>query len=257
MIFESHAHYDDEAFNEDREELLSRLQEEGIQRVINVCADIDQWDGTVALMEKYPFIYGAVGTHPDYAAGMNEEKMEELRILCRHEKTAAVGEIGLDYYWDQAAHDVQIYWFQRQLELAREEKLPVIIHSREAAKDTLDVAKSSKLGEIGGVIHCFSYEKEMAREYLNMGLYLGIGGVVTFKNSRKLKEVAAYAPIESILLETDSPYLAPVPFRGKRNSSLNLPYVVQTLSEIKGISPEEVMEITKENAYRLFKKVKR
>lgn len=257
MIFESHAHYDDEAFDKDREELLGQLQERGIQRVINVCADVNEWQKTVDLMERYPFVYGAVGVHPDSVGGFNQERMEEMRRLCRHEKTAAIGEIGLDYYWNKEERETQIFWFEQQMQMAREEKLPIIVHSREAAKDTLEVMQHHHAEEIGGVIHCFSYGKEMAREYLNMGYYFGIGGVVTFKNSRKLKEVVEYIPIESILLETDSPYLSPEPFRGKRNSSLHIPYVVDRISQLKGISPEKVMEITTDNAYHLFTKVKK
>ena len=256
MIFESHAHYDDEAFDEDREVLLASMQENGIERVINVCAEVENWQRTIDLMEKYSFVYGAVGVHPDDVGSLNEEMMNRMHQICRMEKTVAVGEIGLDYYWDKEQHESQIYWFERQLEVAREEKLPFIIHSREAAQDTLDTMKRIKAGEIGGVVHCFSYGKEMAREYLNMGLSLGIGGVVTFKNARKLKEVVEYAPLESLLLETDCPYLAPVPNRGKRNSSLNIPYVAQAIAEIKGIEAEKVIEVTRENGYRVFPKTR-
>ncbi len=252
MIFETHAHYDDEAFDADREELLNSMEEHGIGAVINVSANLESLDRTRELMERYPFIYGAVGLHPDEIGDMSETVLEKIRTLCRLEKTVAVGEIGLDYYWDKEDHETQRVWFERQLELARQEKLPVIIHSRDAAADTLQVMKSCRAGEIGGVLHCFSYSKEMAAEYLNMGLYLGIGGVLTFKNARKLREVVAYAPMDRLLLETDSPYLAPVPFRGKRNSSLNLPLVVQQIAEIKGLSPEDVTGITEENAVRLF-----
>ncbi len=255
MIFDTHAHYDDAAFAEDREALLSSLPGRGIGRVINVCSDMDSLRTTMELAEKYPYIYGAVGIHPDEVGKLNDGILEEMRLLCRLEKAAAVGEIGLDYYWNKENHPVQIRWFERQLELAREEGLPVIIHSREAAADTLEVMKRMKAGEIGGVMHCFSYSREMAREYLDMGLYLGIGGVLTFKNARKLKEVVEYAPLSRLLLETDCPYLAPVPNRGKRNSSLNLPYVVEEIAALKGISPEEVMEKTAENAFRLFKKI--
>ncbi|HJF93879.1 MAG TPA: TatD family hydrolase [Lachnoclostridium phocaeense] len=255
MIFDTHAHYDDAAFAEDREALLSSLPGRGIGRVINVCSDVDSLRTTMELTEKYPYIYGAVGIHPDEVGKLNDGILEEMRLLCRLKKAAAVGEIGLDYYWNKENHPVQIRWFERQLELAREEGLPVIIHSREAAADTLEVMKRMKAGEIGGVMHCFSYSREMAREYLDMGLYLGIGGVLTFKNARKLKEVVEYAPLSRLLLETDCPYLAPVPNRGKRNSSLNLPYVVEEIAALKGISPEEVMEKTAENAFRLFKKI--
>ena len=224
--------------------------------MINVCAEVEGWDRTVDLMERYPYIYGAVGVHPDDVGALDEEKIQRMHQICRMEKTVAVGEIGLDYYWDKENHEKQICWFERQLEVAREEKLPFIIHSRDAAKDTLDTMKRLHAGDIGGVVHCFSYGKEMAREYLNMGLSLGIGGVLTFKNARKLVEVVEYAPLESLLLETDSPYLAPVPNRGKRNSSLNIPYVVAKIAEIKGVSREEVEEITWKNSFRVFGKVK-
>lgn len=256
MIFESHAHYDDKAFHEDRDQLLASMQENGIERVINVCAEVDGWSRTMELTEKYPFVYGAVGVHPDDVGSLDEEKIEEMHLLCGKEKIAAVGEIGLDYYWDKEQHALQIYWFERQLQVAREEKLPFIIHSREAAQDTLETMKRMKAGEIGGVVHCFSYGKEMAREYLNMGLSLGIGGVLTFKNARKLKEVVEYAPLNSLLLETDCPYLAPVPYRGKRNCSLYLPYVVRAIAEIKGVSEEKVMEVTRETGYRVFPKTR-
>ena len=254
MIFETHAHYDDEAFDGDREELLVSLPRRGIGRVINVCAGMDSLETVRELMERYPCVYGAVGIHPDEVGGLNDERIEEIRGLCRHDKTVAVGEIGLDYYWDKESHEVQIQWFERQMQLAREEKLPVIIHSREAAADTLAVARRMGLSEIGGVMHCFSYAKEMAREYLNMGVYLGIGGVVTFKNGRKLKEVVEYAPLSQLLLETDSPYLAPEPNRGKRNTSLNIPYIAEEIARIKGITAREVTEITEQNALRLFTK---
>lgn len=178
--------------------------------------------------------------------------MEWLAGLLRHEKIRAVGEIGLDYYWEEPNHEIQKKWFVRQLDLARQAGLPVIIHSRDAAKDTLDIMKAEKAGDMGGVIHCFSYGKEMAREYLNMGFYLGIGGVLTFKNARKLKEVVEYAPLSSLVLETDCPYLAPVPNRGKRNSSLNLPYVAEMLGELKGVGREQAEAVTWENALALY-----
>ena len=251
MIFETHAHYDDEKFDEDRAELLSSMQENGIGRIINVSANLESLENTRKLMEAYPFIYGAFGLHPDEVGDLNEDVMARMRELCRMEKAVAVGEIGLDYYWDKENHEKQEYWFRRQIALAREEKLPMIIHSREAAADTLRVMKEEKSEEIGGVIHCFSYSVEMAEEYLKMGFYLGIGGVVTFKNAKKIKEVVQMAPMERILLETDSPYLAPVPYRGKRNSSLYLPYVVQEIAELKGISEEEVIETTEKNAVRI------
>lgn len=252
MIFESHAHYDDKAFDEDREKLLDSLEENGIGYVINIGANIETTGNTIKLAEKYPFIYGAAGVHPSDTDELNEENFAWLKEQCRHPKIVAVGEIGLDYYWDEPDRKIQKKWFERQLEMAKEVKLPVIIHSRDAAEDTLNIIKAKHAGETGGVIHCFSYTKETAREYLNMGYYFGIGGVVTFQNAKKLKEAVAYIPMEKILLETDSPYLAPVPYRGKRNSSLNLPLIARQIAEIKGLDYEDVVRITEENTKKLF-----
>lgn len=252
MIFESHAHYDDEAFDEDRETLLLSFAERGIGTVVNIGASISGSEASVRLAEQYPFIYAAAGVHPSEVEELNEENFAHLRALCAHEKVVAVGEAGLDYHYPEPGADLQKKWFERQLLLARETGLPVVIHSREAAKDTLDIMQALHAGEIGGVVHCFSYAKEMAREYLNMDFYFGIGGVITFKNAKKLKEAVAYIPMEKILLETDSPYLAPEPHRGERNTSLNLPYVVKEIAAIKGVSCEEVERITEENARRLF-----
>lgn len=253
MIFESHAHYDDGAFDNDRDSLLDSLYDHGIETVVNVCADIDGLDDTIRLMDRYPFVYGAVGVHPDGVGGMDEQVLEKIRELSRHPKAVAIGEIGLDYHWDTESHDTQKKWFCAQMEIARQEKKPFIIHSRDAAQDTLETMKGLRAGEMyGGIIHCFSYPVEIAREYLDMGLLLGIGGVITFPNAKRLKEVAAYAPLEQIVLETDSPYLSPVPNRGKRNSSLNLPYIAKELANIKGISYDRVVDVTTANAKRLF-----
>lgn len=254
MIFESHAHYDDGAFDPDRESLLAALPDNGIGYVINVAADLSSVRSTAALMEKYPYIYGALGIHPSGAPELNEENFQWLKEQLALPKAVAVGEIGLDYYWDKEkeAQARQREWFARQLELAKETGKPVIIHSRDAAKDTWDVMQGQGAKDISGVIHCFSYTKETAREFLKWGYYFGIGGVLTFKNAKKLKEAAAYIPLDRILLETDSPYLAPEPDRGKRNTSLNLPYVVSALAQIKGVSCEEVEEITCRNAKTLF-----
>lgn len=253
MIFESHAHYDDEAFDGDREALLSSLRERGIGTVINIGASLAGSEASVKLAERYPFLYAAVGVHPSEIEELNEENFAHLRTLCSHEKVVAVGETGLDYHYPEPEAALQKEWFERQLLLAREVELPVIVHSREAAKDTLDIMQSLHAGEIGGVVHCFSYTKEMAREYLNMDFYFGIGGVITFKNAKKLKEAVQYIPLEKILLETDSPYLAPEPHRGERNSSLYLPYVAEAIAELRGISVEEVVSVTEENARRLFR----
>lgn len=255
MIIDTHAHYDDEAFDTDRAELLCSMEKNGIGCIVNACAAIDGLQDTVALMEKYPFIYGAVGVHPDDAQQMTPEVLEKVRRLSHHEKAVAIGEIGLDYYWhkEKEEHRIQQDMFRAQLDIAREEKLPFMVHSRDAAEDTLNIVREyMKGGMYGGIIHCFSYGKEIAREYLNMGLYLGIGGVITFKNARKLKEVVEYAPLAQLVLETDCPYLSPEPNRGKRNSSLNLPYVAEAIAEIKGITAEEVIAVTEENARALL-----
>lgn len=253
MIFDTHAHYDDPAFDPDREELLGSLKQAGIGAVVNIGSSLESTKTTLELTEKYPWIYGAAGVHPCDCAQLDQAGIQWLRQVCSREKIVAVGEIGLDYYWDEPDREIQKHWFRRQLELARETGLPVVIHSRDAAQDTLELMKEARAEEIGGVIHCFSYSREMAREYLNMGFFIGIGGVLTFKNARKLKEVAEYVPLESIVLETDCPYLAPVPNRGKRNSSLNLPYVVQALAEIKGVSAGQIQAVTWNNALRLYR----
>ena len=252
MIFESHAHYDDEAFNEDRDELLGSFPERGIEYVINIGASLSSTSNSLALAEKYAHVYAAVGVHPSDTAELNEDNFRYLLEACRHEKAVAVGEIGLDYYWDTPEREIQKKWFIRQLHLANEVQLPVVIHSRDAAKDTLDIMKAEPAIKRGGVIHCFSYTKETAREFLNMGYHFGIGGVITFSNGKKLREVVEYLPMDAILLETDSPYLAPVPYRGKRNNSLYLSYVAEEIARIKGITAEEVIDITRENAISLF-----
>ena len=244
MIFDTHAHYDDEAFDEDRDMLLAGLPARGIGAVVNIGASVQTTKNTLELTRRYPFVYGAIGVHPNETGELNDHLMDWLGEMTRQPKVVAVGEIGLDYYWDEPDRETQKHWFVRQLQLAREAGLPVVIHSRDAAKDTLTVMKEQKADEIGGVIHCFSYGVELAREYLNMGFYLGIGGVLTFKNAKKLKEVAEYMPMDRMVLETDCPYLSPVPFRGKRNSSLYLPHVVKAVSEIKGVSEEEVIRVT-------------
>ena len=252
-IFDTHAHYDDEAFDEDREVLLQELPKQGIARVVNVGASLSSCKKTIELMETYDFVYGAIGVHPNETAELNEESFAWLREQCQRDKCVAVGEIGLDYYWDEPARSVQKEWFVRQLDLARELSQPVIIHSRDAAKDTVDIMTAENASEIGGVVHCFSYTKETAKIFLDMGFYIGIGGVLTFKNAKKLKEAMEYIPMDRIVLETDCPYLAPVPNRGKRNSSLNIPYVVAAMAEIKGITEEEVRRQTWKNAHDLYR----
>ena len=252
MIFDSHAHYDSSQFHEDREEFLNSMKENGVGTILNSGASWKSVTEVVELAEKYPFIYAAVGLHPDEVGDLNEERFEFLKKQCQHEKVVAVGEIGLDYYWDNESHEVQKEWFVRQLNLARELDLPVIIHSREAAEDTLNIMKEHGNG-LRGVIHCFSYSKELAEEYIKMGFHIGIGGVVTFKNGKKLKEIATSIPLERILLETDCPYLAPEPHRGKRNSSLYIPHIAQEIADLRGITYGEVVAQTEMNARNLFR----
>lgn len=251
MIFETHAHYDDTQFDKDRDALLSAMESGGVGTIVNVSATLESWDKSVALTEKYPFVYAAVGVHPDEVGELNEENFAQMKKLYEKDKVIAVGEIGLDYYWDNEPHEVQQKWFIRQLQLAKELNLPIIIHSRDAAADTLQLMKEYAQG-LQGVIHCFSYSTEMALEYLKMGFYIGVGGVVTFPNGKKLKEVVKTIPLTSIVLETDCPYLSPVPNRGKRNSSLNLIYVAEEIARLKGISAEEVIEQTEKNAKALY-----
>ena len=251
MIFDTHAHYDDEQFDTDREELLGTMEAGGVGTIIDAGSTLESWDKILELTERYHFIYGAIGVHPDEVGTLDEAGMERMAELLDREKIVAAGEIGLDYYWDKENHDIQKHWFIRQLELAREKQMPVIIHSREAAADTMDIMKQHAAG-MKAVIHCYSYSAEMAKEYVKMGYYIGVGGVVTFKNAKKLKQVVEEVPLERILLETDCPYLAPVPFRGKRNSSLNLPYVAEAIAELKGTTAEEVIQQTEKNARELY-----
>ena len=251
MIIDTHAHYDDEQFDTDRDELLKSMHDGGIGLIVNAASTLESWEKIQRLTEEYPFVYGAVGIHPDEAGTLTEEHMSEMERLSDLEKIVAVGEIGLDYYWDNESHDVQKKWFIRQLELAKGKDMPVIIHSREAAADTMEIMRGYASG-MRAVIHCYSYSVEMAREYVKMGYYIGIGGVVTFKNAKKLVNVVKEIPLTSIVLETDCPYLAPVPYRGKRNSSFYLPYVAEKIAEIKGVSIEEVVRQTEENSRMLY-----
>ncbi len=252
MIFETHAHYDDKAFDDDRDQLIKSFPENGIGIAVNISSDIASVKKTIELTKKYSYLYGAVGIHPSETEELTEDNFLWLKEQCFHEKIVAVGEIGLDYHWKDPEAAVQKKWFERQLLLAQEINLPIVIHSREAAKDTLDILKAVWNGKQRGVVHCFSYVKEIAAEFLKYDFYFGIGGVVTFPNAKKLKEVVDWLPIEKIVLETDSPYLAPVPNSGKRNSSLNLPYIVEEIARIKAMSCEDVTEITRRNGEKLF-----
>ncbi len=251
MIFDTHAHYDDGQFDEDREELLRSMADKGVGTIVNVSASLKSCRRVVNMVQDYPFMYAAVGVHPDEVGELDEESFVQVREQAKREKVVAIGEIGLDYYWDHESHDIQKKWFVRQLELAGELGLPVLIHSREAAADTMEIMKEYARG-LTGVIHCYSYSEEMAEEYVKMGFYIGVGGVVTFKNARKLKRTVERIPLASIVLETDCPYLAPEPFRGKRNQSAYIRFVAGEVAKIKGITCEEVIARTEENGKRLY-----
>ena len=251
-IFDTHAHYDDRAFTEDMDELLRNMHDKGVERIVNIGCSMNSSRKIAEMVKEYDFLYGTVGVHPNDVDNLTEQDMQVLIDLSKQDKILAIGEIGLDYHYDGIDKDSQKRWFVEQLNVAKQEKLPVVIHSRDAAKDTLDIMKAEHAGITGGVIHCFSYGVEMAREYLNMGYYIGVGGVVTFKNGRKLKEVVEYTPLERIVLETDAPYLAPVPFRGKRNCSIYLQYVAEEIAAIKNVPVEQVYEMTFENAEKMY-----
>lgn len=250
MYFESHAHYDDERFDDDRDELLASFPAEGIETVVNSSSDIASSRASIALAEKYPFFYASVGVHPHEVSKMREEDIDTLRELSKHPKVIAIGEIGLDFYYDLSPRDDQRYWFKRQLALAEELDMPVIIHSRDASQECFDIISASNVRK--GVIHCYSGSAPMAQDYADMGFYIGIGGSLTFKNNKKTVEVVEKLPLEKILIETDSPYLAPVPYRGRRNDSRLLKYVVEKISEIKNVPEIDICNITKNNAIELF-----
>ncbi len=254
MIFDTHAHYDDSSFDPDRTSLLTWLhQTGGVDKIVNIGAARQGCIDTVQLTRDYDFIYGAVGLHPEDISHADEAFMEQLKTWAKDPKLVAIGEIGLDYHYDEPGRDLQKQWFARQISLAREISLPIVVHSRDAAMDTIDILKAEHAQDVGGVIHCYSYTKETAKTFLDMGFYFGIGGVLTFKNGKKLKETVEYLPLDRIVLETDCPYLAPVPYRGMRNQSDYINYVLDMLAEIKGISRESAEQSVYENAHRLYR----
>ena len=248
-IFDSHAHYTDKAFNDDRKELLDSLKESGICGVINCGVDLESSEKSVALSERYDYIYCACGVHPEEVDGLPENYIDILRNMAKNEKCVAIGEIGLDYYWRQDNKELQKKVFEEQILLAKEMDLPIIVHDREAHEDTLAILKKHKPK---GVLHCFSGSVETAKEILKLGMYIGLGGAVTFKNAKKPVEVAEMLPLDRLLLETDCPYMAPVPMRGKRNYSAYIEYVAEKIGEIKGIDPQTVTNQTTENTKNLF-----
>lgn len=248
-IFDSHAHYTDRAFNDDRDNMLGSLKESGICGVINCGADLISSENSLKLSEKYDFLYAACGVHPEEVENLPEEYIEIIKELAKHQKCVAIGEIGLDYYWRQDNKEMQKKIFEEQIILAKELRLPIIVHDREAHGDTLEILKKHKPE---GVLHCFSGSAETAKEILKMGMYIGLGGAVTFKNARKSVEVTEMLPLDRLLLETDCPYMAPVPMRGKRNNSSYIPFVAEKIAEIKNTDVQAILNITAENAKKLF-----
>ena len=253
MIFDTHAHYTDEQFDQDRDILLSSMQKNNVGLIMNACSSLDEMPDILEMAEKHPFVYAAVGIHPEAVLSATDGYLEKIKEFSEHPKVKAIGEIGLDYYWTTETKKEQQRILGEQIDLARELNMPVIIHDREAHKDTLDILKEHKVYECGGVFHCYSGSAEMLHEIINeLDMYIAFGGTVTFKNAIKPREAAKAVPLSRLLIETDSPYLAPTPYRGKRNSSLYLPEVINMLSELHGISSEEIEKITFENGKKLF-----
>lgn len=257
-IFDTHAHYDDKAFEEDRDILLPALHRQGVEFIVNMSSDPDSLSTTLAMADQYPFVYGAIGIHPEYISSMTEEIYERMDGILQTEasqdiaKIVAVGEIGLDYHWYPEEKELQKYWLARQISLAKKYGLPVAIHSRDAAEDTFRSLAGEHAEDVGGVIHSYSGSAQMAAEYVKMGFFIGVGGVVTFKNGKKPRKVVEEIPLDHIVIETDCPYMSPEPFRGRRNHSANLVYVAEEIARIKGLTSEEVQKITLENGKRLY-----
>lgn len=252
MLFDTHAHLDDERFDEDRESVIKQCTEDGVDLILNAGSNIETSVKSISLSKEYPFIYAAVGVHPHDASSMDENTAGVIASLAENKKVRAIGEIGLDYHYDFSSRDVQQKRFIEQIDLARQLKLPIIVHDREAHGDVMEIFKKASIEQVGGVVHSFSGSAEMAKECLRMGLYLSIGGPVTFQNSRKTVEAVREIPLDMLLIETDSPYLTPVPHRGKRNYPGYVRLVAEKVAEIKGISFEEVAQGTMENGKRLF-----
>ena len=252
MLFDTHAHMDDRSFDADRSELLAALPEQGLALVMNPGCSLESSRNTDKLSREYDYIYAAVGSHPDVADEVNEAVLEEYRTLCKQNpKIKAIGEIGLDYHYEDIPREIQLHAFRMQMELARELNLPVIVHEREAHEDGMKVV--DEFPDVTGVFHCYSGSAEMAKELVKRGWYIGFTGVLTFKNARKAVEVAASIPLDRIVLETDCPYMAPEPFRGKRNDPGKLYRMAEKLAEIRGLSEEEIESVTTENGKRLYR----
>ncbi|MEK3784764.1 TatD family hydrolase [Paenibacillus sp. FSL K6-1230] len=252
QLFDTHTHLDASQFKEDQEQVIARAVEAGVTRMVNVGFNRETIPTTMELVEKYDFIYAAIGWHPVDAIDMKEGDLEWIAELCKHDKVVAIGEIGLDYYWDTSPKDIQHQVLRRQIGLARELSMPIVIHNRDAHEDIVKILREEKAGDVGGIMHSFSGSWETAKLCLDMGFHLSFGGPITFKNARQPKEVLEKVPLDRLLIETDAPYLTPHPFRGKRNESAYVKYVAEAAADIKGISLEEMAEITTKNGLERF-----
>ena len=254
MLFDTHAHYDDRKFSEDRDETIERAYKNGVKYIINVSYDLKSSAESVSLSDKFDFVYAAVGIHPHDVAAVDDSAVSTLEdYALNNKKVVAIGEIGLDYYYDNSPRELQRYWFARQIRLAKKLGLPIIVHDRDAHEDTFNIVREEEAGEVGGVFHCHSGSVEMAKELIKNNFYIAIGGAVTFKNARKVVDVAAFVPDDRLLIETDCPYMTPEPFRGKRNESSYVRLVAEKIAEIRGVTAEYIARITTENAKKLFR----
>ncbi|WP_025680814.1 TatD family hydrolase [Paenibacillus massiliensis] len=252
QLFDTHTHLDASQFKEDQEQVIARAVEAGVTRMVNVGFNRETIPTTMELVEKYDFIYAAIGWHPVDAIDMKDGDLEWIAELCKHDKVVAIGEIGLDYYWDTSPKDIQHQVLRQQIGLARELSMPIVIHNRDAHEDIVKILREEKAGDVGGIMHSFSGSWETAKLCLDMGFHLSFGGPITFKNARQPKEVLEKVPLDRLLIETDAPYLTPHPFRGKRNESAYVKYVAEAAADIKGISLEELAEITTKNGLERF-----
>ena len=253
MFFDTHAHYDDRRFDEDRVEIITKAHENGVSYILNASSNMASVVESINLSQEFDFVYSAVGIHPHYAADLNNSMIAALSDFAKNRKVVAIGEIGLDYYYDNSPKEVQKHWFAVQIGMARELNLPVIVHDRDAHEDCLKIIKKEDAAQVGGVFHCFSGSVEMALELIRNNFYISIGGSVTFKNARKILEVVKNVPMDKLLIETDCPYLTPEPYRGKRNDSSYVKLVVEKIADLRGIPVEEVAQATMKNAKELFR----
>lgn len=252
MFIDSHAHLDDDRFNEDRDSIIEAIRKNDIDIVVNIGADLSSSIRSIKLSEEYDFIYAVVGVHPHDAKTMDDNTINLIKTFAAKEKVVAIGEIGLDYYYDNSPRDIQKKRFIEQIELAKDLDMPIVVHTRDAAGDTMEIIKNAQDGRLRGVMHCYSGSVEQAFEYIDLGFYISLGGPVTFKNSRVSKEVAKAIPLDKMMIETDSPYLTPEPYRGKRNNPMYVKYVAEKIAELREVSIEEIGRVTSENTKRLF-----